>query len=180
MLCHSEPCADLPCFKAPSPGRSRLCEARKRRRLPGFSSTPALPLHLGPKRPWGGVHRAPALASRTPLSTPSTRNGPGGCLCSDLSPAAALPSYCLQCSTKLLRKPKGWGFQGAGGVSWALTTWLQKRKICPLSEQVGREGKVTLWPYSQGSFRQHSSSWCSSTLLSIVLKWREGGCLSLL
>ena len=47
-----EPCAELPCFKAPSPGRSRLCEARKRHwRLPGFSSTPALPLHLGPKRP---------------------------------------------------------------------------------------------------------------------------------
>lgn len=76
------------------------------------------------------------------------------------------------------RKPKGRGFQG--GISWALTTWLQKRKICPFSEQVGTEGTVTLWPYSQGSFRQHSSSWCSSTFLPVVLRWREGWCLSLL
>ena len=69
-----EPCADLPCFKAPSPGRSRLCEARKRHwRLPGFSSTPALPLHLVPSvleegLGAGGLHTAKGSSSEISMS----------------------------------------------------------------------------------------------------------------
>ena len=51
-----EPCPDLPCFYAPSSGSSRLREAgRCHWRLPGLSSAPALPLHLGPRRPRAGL-----------------------------------------------------------------------------------------------------------------------------
>ena len=52
----AEPCPDLPLCSASCPGRSRLREAGRRHwRLPGRSYAPALPLHLGPRRPWGGL-----------------------------------------------------------------------------------------------------------------------------
>ena len=72
-----EPCPNLPRCSASCPGRSRLREARRRHwRLPGLSSAPALPLHLGPRPPWGDL-RGRGLAHCQGLSRESCVRGKG-------------------------------------------------------------------------------------------------------
>ena len=69
-----EPCPDLPCFYAPSSGRSRLREAgRCHWRLPGLSSAPAFPLHLGPRRPGQGLGAGGLTTAKGPGSESSVR-----------------------------------------------------------------------------------------------------------
>ena len=114
-----EPCPDLPCFYAPSSGRSQLRESgRCHWRLPGLSSSSALPLHQSPRPPWGGlrcqwVTHCQGLQQCELCQT----EGKGGCRA--LSAAAWPP--------RLSAARRAPGFQGP----WLGSAALHTRRLTP-------------------------------------------------
>ncbi|XP_060264722.1 basic proline-rich protein-like, partial [Ovis aries] len=96
LLCPGRALPRLASSSASFPGRRRLRAAGRRPwRLPALSSAPALPLHLGPRRPGAGFGAGglpPAKGSRRPRSVCAPARARAGLLQPLLGrPASALP-----------------------------------------------------------------------------------------